>query len=180
MLVIWCRKKMNACNIGWILIFAIFANVPGSSGNKPGVEWTEEQIDIIRAKLVYLWDNPRVWINRFIDTRIWPYVDEKTGTLAQSAQWQAKPEYTKYLYDPSRKLSTVDCANPYENLCRSYWGNSRIGQMEFTEAKMIRLAFHDCIPNKDGTGGCDGCINFKDNLQHNNVLQPSVAMLVCL
>merc|ERR1719331_3045639 len=29
------------------------------------------------------------------------------------------------------------------------------------ENKLIRLAFHDCIPYEDGTGGCDGCLNWE-------------------
>ena len=171
---------MNRTIICPLLICAIFATVPGSYGNQPGVEWTKEQINTIRAKLVHLWDNPARYINFFIDTRIWHFVDEKTKKLKETTQPQATPEYTKYLYDPTRKLSTPDCKNQYESLCKTYWGMNRLGQMRFTEAKMIRLAFHDCIPNTDGSGGCDGCINFDDNLQHNNVLQPSVAMLVCI
>lgn len=27
-------------------------------------------------------------------------------------------------------------------------------------AKMLRLAFHDCVHYEDGTGGCDGCLNW--------------------
>lgn len=28
------------------------------------------------------------------------------------------------------------------------------------EAKMLRLGFHDCLKYTDGTGGCDGCLNW--------------------
>ena len=28
-------------------------------------------------------------------------------------------------------------------------------------AKMLRLGFHDCLKYSDGTGGCDGCLNWK-------------------
>ena len=28
-------------------------------------------------------------------------------------------------------------------------------------AKMLRLGFHDCLKYKDGTGGCDGCLNWE-------------------
>ena len=28
-------------------------------------------------------------------------------------------------------------------------------------AKVIRLGFHDCIKYQDGTGGCDGCLNWE-------------------
>merc|ERR1719189_1389693 len=31
---------------------------------------------------------------------------------------------------------------------------------ECTENVLMRLVFHDCIPYMDGTGGCDGCLNW--------------------
>ena len=31
---------------------------------------------------------------------------------------------------------------------------------ECTENVLMRLVFHDCIPYIDGTGGCDGCMNW--------------------
>merc|ERR1712013_599964 len=31
---------------------------------------------------------------------------------------------------------------------------------EVTENVIMRLVFHDCIPYLDGTGGCDGCLNW--------------------
>ena len=45
-------------------------------------------------------------------------------------------------------------------------------------ATIVRLAFHDCQPYVDGSGGCDGCINFDVNVAENDVLQHSVAILV--
>lgn len=32
---------------------------------------------------------------------------------------------------------------------------------QVTENTLMRLVFHDCMMYEDGTGGCDGCINFK-------------------
>ena len=29
-----------------------------------------------------------------------------------------------------------------------------------TPARLIQLAFHDCLRYKDGSGGCDGCLNW--------------------
>ena len=43
---------------------------------------------------------------------------------------------------------------------------------------MNRLAFHDCMPYEDGTGGCDGCLDFNENEEDHNVLQPTVAIFV--
>ena len=31
---------------------------------------------------------------------------------------------------------------------------------ECTENALLRTVFHDCIPYADGTGGCDGCLNW--------------------
>ena len=30
-----------------------------------------------------------------------------------------------------------------------------------TVGKVLRLGFHDCIKYQDGTGGCDGCLNWE-------------------
>ena len=32
---------------------------------------------------------------------------------------------------------------------------------QFFPAKLLRLAFHDCVKYTDGTGGCDGCLNWE-------------------
>ena len=31
----------------------------------------------------------------------------------------------------------------------------------FSERKALRLGFHDCLKYKDGSGGCDGCLNWE-------------------
>ena len=88
------------------------------------------------------------------------------------------PGFTDYLYEPDRRLSKVDC-NLEEMMCRSSWStNTRLDDISFTPSKAIRLAFHDCQPYVDGSGGCDGCINFEENVHENDVLQHSVAILV--
>ena len=42
----------------------------------------------------------------------------------------------------------------------------------------FRLAFHDCLPYENGGGdgknGCDGCLDFDENEDDHNVLQPTV------
>ena len=40
-------------------------------------------------------------------------------------------------------------------------GTERAG-LGFFAAKLVRLSFHDCVPYKDGSGGCDGCLNWKN------------------
>ena len=36
----------------------------------------------------------------------------------------------------------------------------KAAQRRPTENKLLRLTFHDCFKYKDGTGGCDGCLNW--------------------
>ena len=31
----------------------------------------------------------------------------------------------------------------------------------YNAAKVLRLTFHDCLKYTDGTGGCDGCLNWE-------------------
>ena len=36
--------------------------------------------------------------------------------------------------------------------------------------KAVRLGFHDCLKYTDGTGGCDGCLNWEGvDVDHNPV-----------
>merc|ERR1719411_1982175 len=81
-----------------------------------------------------------------------------------------------WLYDPTKRLTTVDCDDS-QTMCRTYWGDKRVSNLGFSPTKAIRLAFHDCIPYEDGTGGCDGCLNFDENIDGNNALQHSAAIL---
>ena len=31
-----------------------------------------------------------------------------------------------------------------------------------TENRLLRLAFHDCLKSTDGSGGCDGCLDWQE------------------
>ena len=33
--------------------------------------------------------------------------------------------------------------------------------LQFFPAKLLRLIFHDCLKYTDGSGGCDGCLNWE-------------------
>ena len=91
--------------------------VPGT----PGARWTEEYAEVIRDKLFYLWDNKAEIIHQF----------DFNNT-------EAPVSHTKYVYDPSRRLSTVDC-NWNQPLCQVYWRWKRFRNIAFSEAKAISL-----------------------------------------
>ena len=128
----------------------------------PGVKWTEAQAKIIQEKLYRLWKTS--W-----------------GTLQDFDFNNTDATDTDYMYDPNRRLSTLDCEIRGDDMCSQSWfSGKRESNMAFKEPKAIRLAFHDCMPYTDGTGGCDGCLNFKENDDTNNMLRPTVAILVCI
>ena len=133
--------------------------------------WSESRAEIIKVKLITLWDSQYKYTTTLVDK----HFEDKDSRLVETSVGAKNGEW---LYDPTEKLTTLDCSD-VEDLCRTYWSDKRTSNLAFSETKAIRLAFHDCVPYEDGTGGCDGCINFDDNLIHNNVLQPSVALLVC-
>ena len=141
----------------FLIASAIFTLASCSS---PGAPWTDDQAIVIREKLLKLWQESSSVINSF---------DE--------FQKSSPPSDFDYVYDPNRNLSVVDCTTPQEELCNTYWFTKRKSSIKFTAIKMVRLGFHDCFPYKDGTGGCDGCINFDENVADNMVLQHSVAVL---
>ena len=132
--------------------------------------WTESRAQIIKEKLIELWDNQYKYTTSLVDKHF-ENVDSRLKEYLVGAT------NTEWLYDPTEILTTLDCDDG-EGMCRTYWSDKRTSNLAFSETKAIRLAFHDCVPYEGGTGGCDGCINLDDNLIHNNVLQPSVALLV--
>ena len=70
-----------------------------------GINWSEEQAEIIKAKLEYLW------------------VKKNSLDIVEGFDFNStvhEPSNTDYLYDPEYKLSTVDC-DWKEDLCETYW-----------------------------------------------------------
>ena len=160
------------------LLFSIFTTLtllvvtdagPLERGS-PGIPWTDEQASIIKDKLIKLWGSHMKYTKTLVGTHF-KAEDEKLEPYYEDAYDE------DWLYDPTKRLTTVDCDDS-ESMCRTYWGDKRVSNLGFSPTKAIRLAFHDCVPYEDGTGGCDGCLNLDDNLAHNNVLQPTVALLV--
>ena len=103
-----------------ILAFAKADDVRSYVPGTPGITWTEDQADIIKDKLNYFWDN-RLTIATDFDFN---------NTDAPSSN-------TDYLYDPERRLSTVDC-DWNEDLYQTYWSGKRLENIAFGPAKAVR------------------------------------------
>ena len=124
----------------------------------PGVQWTDEQTLIIRNKIRTIWADPYKYYNELSPNEVYK-VEE---------------------FD----LENI-CNNNYRwKECKYFVTGFNFGnvkkQLAFTPRKALRLAFHDCLKYKDGGMGCDGCMNFDENLDGNNGLQHTAAILVSL
>lgn len=130
-------------------------------------EWSDEVAKIVYAKIDYLLANGIEVTQRF----------DLNNTDAES-------DYTKYVYDPTLITTTVDCLDKTHGKCKRAWFGDRPADIAFSSRKLLRLAFHDCVPYEKPNYGrpCDGCINLDTddqdgNLEHNNGLQYTVAVL---
>ena len=80
----------------------------------PGEEWTPEEVEIVRNKVVM-------------------FLDQNNDK---------KKEMFNELYGKNEPNNQKGRARP------------------ISEMALFRLSFHDCLTYKDGTGGCDGCLNW--------------------
>ena len=137
-----------------------------ANAGSPGVPWTEEQANIIRDKILYLWN-------------------DNIGFTMQFDHRYKNALFKDWTYDPTKILITKNCIYGCMSLCDSWYNEpNRLDDQGFTARKALRLAFHDCIPYKDNDGnpiagtGCDGCLNIDEDLIDNNGLQITMAVLV--
>ena len=72
-------------------------------------------------------------------------------TLEETLVVKAKLFSIFHLWGGHRALGEIYDPNPHG----SNW------QDVPDERKMLRLGFHDCLKYDDGTGGCDGCLNWE-------------------
>ena len=147
------------------LILFLTSLVLANAGS-PGVPWTEEQANIIRDKILYLWN-------------------DNIGFTMQFDHRYKNAPFKDWTYDPTKILITKNCIYGCMSLCDSWYNEpNRLDDQGFTARKALRLAFHDCIPYKDNDGnpiagtGCDGCLNIDEDLIDNNGLQITMAVLV--
>ena len=134
-----------------IVIFSCFLGLTASTD-----PWTEDRANIIRDKLLFLWEN------------IVPTAMEFDGRYNGS--------YKDYLYDPLQRTYTKKIFVPGAAEF-AFKEEVRMHAVGFTPSKALRLAFHDCIPYEDGSNGCDGCLNLDEDFEDNAGLQMTVAIL---
>jgi len=89
-------------------------------------------------------------------------------------EWREKFEcYAEHPNSSAEDYKFVPCSyycseDTASNGCPWLWGgngssyyNPRGVEIEEDLAMLVRFGFHACMPNKDGSGGCNGCINLE-------------------
>ena len=122
----------------------------------PGVQWTDEQTLIIRNKIRTIWADP------------YKYYDDLSSDEV----------YKEDEFDVEHICKAGDTFDGCKGFVAGSEGQKIRLQLAFTPRKALRLAFHDCFKYKEGGMGCDGCMNFDENLDGNNGLQHTAAILV--
>ena len=172
-----------------------------------GAPWSQEQITIIREKLRTLWANPREFAAKFDEWNKKEFDQDHGKYLYDPLEKTTKVDCSKIKVHIDKEedekdkfdFKKVEGKNTtyfkYSKNCKRFWNievkdgeivprkdsNHRLDDLAFTERKMLRLAFHDCVPFTDGTGGCNGCLNMdEDNIHDNNGLHYTLAILVSL
>ena len=136
-----------------MLLLVFFSYLAFATSSDP---WTEKRANIIRDKLLFIWENAK------------PITMEFDGRYNGT--------FSDYLYDPGQRTYTRKMFSPGKGLPQ-FSEPTRLHSVGFTPSKALRLAFHDCIPYENGDKGCDGCLNLDENLEDNAGLQITVAVL---
>ena len=116
--------------------------VPGT----PGAVWSRGDVEIVRVKVKEMID-----IRNWLKSQDGDQFPDGSGTFLDDGTFTT---------DGS---SAIDTTNDWCRDC--LWGKKDNDKEQVPQAsKLLRLAFHDCVPyvRPDGSvsGGCDGCINW--------------------
>jgi len=96
----------------------------------PGGPWDPVEIDIVQQKLRYLF-------RRSVRTNKTDIITDEMFPPIVNEVWTAGFEYKRNITHYRRNIV-----------------------LGFHTRKVIQLAFHDCLKYEDGSGGCDGCLNW--------------------
>ena len=166
---------------------------------KGGKSWSQEETTIIREKLRTLWANPREFASKFDSWNKTTFDDDYGKYLYDPQEKTTKVDCSKVKVPKDRKseadfIEADGTFTKYSKNCKRFWNievkdgkivpnkdsNHRLDDLAFNERKMLRLAFHDCVPFADNSGGCNGCLNMDENIHDNNGLHYTLATLVSL
>jgi len=134
------------------MIVVSVGGVPLQPG-QPGGEWSEEEVAAVRDKVLRLLD---------CSDKAGP-----TGWVPGSPEcWRGTEMYNGTTWNLDDYTRDIDAYGPRANW--DWWTQyfAKWSERRPTPARIIQLAFHDCLRYEDvdenggGSGGCDGCLNW--------------------
>lgn len=146
--------------IGWITYTKATAaptsepTIPPTPFPPPSTDWTDEEALIIMAKVRSLVANAGMWRGEWQD-QFECYAEHPNNT------WDDY-KFVPCSYYCDEPLNPEGCAwgRDADGAPAPYYCPRGIEPQE-NMAMLVRFGFHTCQPNKDGTGGCNGCLNME-------------------
>merc|ERR1719510_1991405 len=143
-----------------LTILLLFSAVHGVYiEGQPGAPWTSKEAMIVKRKILKAWSK-----------------GETTRLMTSFDVGNPDAKDRDYVYDPLLNTTTPPTWDMVEETMDEFSKEmlkSMPAKFSFSPKKMLRLAFHDCIPYMSGGEGCDGCLNLDENLKGNFGLQHS-------
>ena len=161
-----------------LLTFGILLHFVGSEPlmpGQPGGPWTDEELDIVREKVhIFASLNLGLFLMivykkviRMMDCQLeairWDGGNPEPFEHCWGREIEGLPdylnegeldEYSKDHDDPTIPRLTVNELK-HKNIRYKWRGRGP------SHSRLIQLAFHDCLKYEDGSGGCDGCLNWE-------------------
>ena len=138
--------------IFWINHSNIIEAAPGIAGD----DWTDEEVELVKEKLWSVMSNP----DRFV--KIFSGKKKKKKEQCGEACWKDCDAFDK---DPTTHPFCPHCDDVPDggiDQCCTGWCDTKNSMRTIrpSATKFVRLGFHDCLKYQDGSGGCDGCLDF--------------------
>lgn len=121
----------------------------GYTPGDPGAPWSDDEIKAIRETL---------W--RFFDGSRGDYENAICELLGDEEYPCILERFNPNVYESCDSPNMTPQSAPTDIKCNGGSKKMSLGAIPST-GKFLRLGFHDCWLYTDGTGGCDGCLNFE-------------------
>merc|ERR1712223_626862 len=140
----------------FVSLISLAKSVPLEPGQSGG-PWTEEEIDVVREK-----------VNRLMECQMEAVEVFTWHSPIYNGQPNASCWTVEGLPDMLDEGDLDEFSRDHEDLGpNAPWSELNEANIRYKwrergpkNGRLIQLAFHDCLRYEDGTGGCDGCINW--------------------
>ena len=151
---------------------------------QPGSSWTKEELEVTRSKIEAMMDcqenaselgDASCWeetedlkAKALRKTTLWANTDPDTLPPQSNGAWVAQEPITVPGVDENGQPTDTNIdLNVSKNDYKKFLLTWNINNQRYLwrhrgprHSRLIQLAFHDCLRYSDGTGGCDGCLNW--------------------